>query len=104
MALALGKTLGEVDALPYPELMEWGEYFAKHPPPLVRLEVMIAALNATLSNIHRRKGSRARSAMDFAWFLEGSRERSTRMTHPGHMKSYFRMLAALMKGNPKRRS
>ncbi len=56
LGLALGKSLGEIRALPYPEFRAWQMFYAAEPWGWWNEEYQLAALLSMLYNINRGKG------------------------------------------------
>lgn len=69
LGLALGKSIGEVRALPYPEFRAWQVFYALEPWGWHNDEFHAANLLAMLYNINRGKG-KAKDAKDFIRNME----------------------------------
>jgi len=65
LALALGKSIREVEALGASELEEWMLFWKMDPWGSYRDNIHAGLIAATLANIHRSKNSRAITHEDF---------------------------------------
>ncbi|MCZ2155743.1 MAG: hypothetical protein LC114_17900 [Bryobacterales bacterium] len=65
LGLALGKSLAEVRALPYPEYRSWQLFYLAEPWGWQNDEYHFAALLAMLYNANRGKKGKARDVKDF---------------------------------------
>lgn len=70
LGLALGKTLTEVRALPYPEYRAWQLYYLLEPWGWHNEEFHFAALLAMLYNANRGKKGKTREVKDFVRDME----------------------------------
>jgi hypothetical protein len=64
LGLALGRTIGEIRALPYPEYRSWELFYLVEPFGFENDEYRSAALLSMLHNINRTKG-KAKDVKDF---------------------------------------
>ena len=70
LGLALGKSLAEVRAMPYPEYRSWQVFYLLEPWGWANEEYHFAALLAMLYNANRGKNGKARSVKDFMREME----------------------------------
>lgn len=70
LALALGKTLGEIEVMSYAEYLEWQEYYALEPFGLAVQDATQAHIVSTLANVNRdsKKRPEAYRIADFMLF------------------------------------
>lgn len=65
LALALGRTLGEIDRMPAYEFREWQHYHALYPFGDERADWRSGTIAAVIANVNRGKDQQAKSASDF---------------------------------------
>lgn len=65
LALALGKSLAEIDRMPAHELRRWQVYHSLFPFGDERADWRMGTIAAVLHNIHRGKNSEAAKPSDF---------------------------------------
>jgi len=65
LGLALGKSLGEIRALPYDEYQSWKHFYSYEPWGWHDLEYRTAMILAQIWNVHIHKRADARTAEDY---------------------------------------
>jgi hypothetical protein len=65
LGLALGKSLSEIRRMSYSEYREWVRFYTLEPWGWQNAEYILGSIVATLYNVNRTKGKKAKTADDF---------------------------------------
>jgi len=74
LAKHLGKSLTEIDSMPYREFLEWAEY--EKQDPFNNTEIMLAQLTALMYNVNSKK---TKSVIDFIVSFDEDTKKSIKM-------------------------
>lgn len=78
LALALGISLSELDAMPAREVTEWELFQREEPIGEERMDYRFARITAMYANAHREKLAPARPMSEFTWLPELNRKPADR--------------------------